>query len=169
MSKVAIVGDPSGTGTFTISAPNGNTDRTLVLPDEAGTVLTSASNLASLLTSGSVPLSVLSNSFAPNGYMDIGNMRINWLTLTTSATANTGAAPGPSYTVNAVVSYVAAFKSGTQPLVMATLVTEYHDVSHPGVSSNNYNNTQVQYLFSCYRAAGLQSRQVHIVAIGEKP
>ena len=39
MSKVAIVGDPSGTGTFTISAPNGNTDRTLVLPDEAGTVL----------------------------------------------------------------------------------------------------------------------------------
>ena len=46
MSKVAIVGDPSGTGTFTISAPNGNTDRTLVLPDEAGTVLTSASNVA---------------------------------------------------------------------------------------------------------------------------
>ena len=42
MSKVAIVGDPSGTGTFTISAPNGNTDRTLVLPDEAGTVLTTA-------------------------------------------------------------------------------------------------------------------------------
>ena len=43
MSKVAIVGDASGTGTFTISAPNGNTNRTLVLPDEAGTVLTSAS------------------------------------------------------------------------------------------------------------------------------
>lgn len=42
MSKVVIAGDASGTGTFTISAPNGNTDRTLVLPDEAGTVLTSA-------------------------------------------------------------------------------------------------------------------------------
>ena len=38
MSKVVIAGDASGTGTFTISAPNGNTDRTLVLPDEAGTV-----------------------------------------------------------------------------------------------------------------------------------
>ena len=51
MSKVAIVGDASGTGTFTISAPNGNTDRTLVLPDEAGTVLTSASGIpASQLT-----------------------------------------------------------------------------------------------------------------------
>ena len=42
MSKVVIAGDASGTGTFTISAPNGNTDRTLVLPDETGTVLTSA-------------------------------------------------------------------------------------------------------------------------------
>ena len=169
MSKIALSPNASGTGVFTIASPNGNTDRTLTLPDEAGTVLTDASNLASLLTSGSLPLSVLSNSFAPNGYMDIGNMRINWLTLTTSATANTGAAPGPSYTVNNVVSYVAAFKSGTKPLVMSTLVSDYHDVSHPGVSSNNHNNTQVQYLFSCYRAAGLQSRQVHIVAIGEKP
>ena len=54
MSKVAIVGDPSGTGTFTISAPNGNTDRTLVLPDEAGTVLTSAGVPASAMPAGSV-------------------------------------------------------------------------------------------------------------------
>ena len=40
MSKVAIQGNASGTGTFTIAAPNSNTDRTLTLPDEAGTVLT---------------------------------------------------------------------------------------------------------------------------------
>ena len=42
MSKVAIQGNASGTGTFTIAAPNSNTDRTLTLPDEAGTVLTRA-------------------------------------------------------------------------------------------------------------------------------
>jgi hypothetical protein len=41
MSKVSITGNASGTGTFTIAAPNSNTDRTLTLPDEAGTVLTS--------------------------------------------------------------------------------------------------------------------------------
>ena len=41
MSKVAITGNASGTGTLTIAAPNTNTDRTLTLPDEAGTVLTS--------------------------------------------------------------------------------------------------------------------------------
>lgn len=54
MSKVVIAGDASGTGTFTISAPNGNTDRTLVLPDEAGTVLTSAGVPSSAMPAGGV-------------------------------------------------------------------------------------------------------------------
>jgi len=40
MSKVAIKGNASGTGTFTLEAPNSNTDRTLVLPDSAGTIAT---------------------------------------------------------------------------------------------------------------------------------
>jgi len=43
MSKVVITGNASGTGDFTIAAPNSNTDRTLTLPDHAGTVLASAS------------------------------------------------------------------------------------------------------------------------------
>lgn len=47
MSKVAIKGNASGTGTFTLEAPNSNVDRTLTLPDEAGTVLTSASTIDS--------------------------------------------------------------------------------------------------------------------------
>jgi len=47
MSKVAIQGNASGTGTFTIAAPNSNTDRSLTLPDEAGTVLTSVSDIES--------------------------------------------------------------------------------------------------------------------------
>ena len=38
MSKVTIQGDANGTGIFTIASPNSNTDRTLVLPDEAGTI-----------------------------------------------------------------------------------------------------------------------------------
>jgi hypothetical protein len=45
MSKIALTPDASGTGTFTIAAPNSNTNRTLTLPDEAGTVLTNASNI----------------------------------------------------------------------------------------------------------------------------
>jgi len=46
MSKVAIKGADTGTGIFTLESPATNTDRTLVLPDEAGTVLTSASGVA---------------------------------------------------------------------------------------------------------------------------
>jgi len=38
MSKVVIQGNASGTGNFTIAAPNSNTDRTFNLPDAAGTV-----------------------------------------------------------------------------------------------------------------------------------
>jgi hypothetical protein len=41
MSRVAIEGNASGTGTLTIAAPNTNSDYTLTLPAEAGTVLTS--------------------------------------------------------------------------------------------------------------------------------
>lgn len=39
MSKIALTPNASGTGTFTIASPNSNTDRTLTLPDAAGTVL----------------------------------------------------------------------------------------------------------------------------------
>lgn len=43
MSKVVIQGDTNGTGVFTVASPNSNTDRTLTLPDEAGTIITSGS------------------------------------------------------------------------------------------------------------------------------
>jgi hypothetical protein len=39
MSNVVITGNASGTGDFTIAAPNSNTNRTLTLPDETGEVV----------------------------------------------------------------------------------------------------------------------------------
>ena len=45
MSKIALTPNSLGSGTFTIASPNSNTDRVLTLPDEAGTVLTSASDI----------------------------------------------------------------------------------------------------------------------------
>jgi len=50
MSKIALTPNASGSGTFTIAAPNSDTDRTLTLPDEAGTLLTTSSDV---LTSAS--------------------------------------------------------------------------------------------------------------------
>ena len=46
MSKIALSGSPTGTGVFTIESPSSNTSRTLTLPDEAGTVLTTTSGVA---------------------------------------------------------------------------------------------------------------------------
>jgi hypothetical protein len=62
LSRIALSGNASGTGTFTIASPNSNSDRTLNLPDNSGTVLTSASTVAAsqitgaLNASGSAPI-----------------------------------------------------------------------------------------------------------------
>jgi len=61
MSKIALKPNASGTGVFSLEAPNSNVDRTLNLPDEAGTVLTNVSDLEpqvkdSLNATGSAPV-----------------------------------------------------------------------------------------------------------------
>lgn len=58
MSKIALSGDASGTGTFTIASPNSNSNYTLTLPAESGTVLTTGSTTgisASALSTGTIP------------------------------------------------------------------------------------------------------------------
>jgi len=42
MSSIKLESNASGTGVFTIASPNSNTNRTLTLPDNTGTILTSA-------------------------------------------------------------------------------------------------------------------------------
>jgi len=52
MSKIALTGNASGTGTLTIAAPNTSTDRTLTLPDQTGTIITTAGGAAISGTTG---------------------------------------------------------------------------------------------------------------------
>jgi hypothetical protein len=58
MSKISLAPDASGTGIFTIASPNSNTNRTLTLPDDTGTIVTDSGNQAgsftTLNTSGAV-------------------------------------------------------------------------------------------------------------------
>jgi len=56
MSKVSITGNASGPGVFTIASPNSNSDRTLSLPDSAGTIATAESTLVQFNASGSAPV-----------------------------------------------------------------------------------------------------------------
>ena len=44
MSKITLEPNASGAGTFTLAAPNSNTNRTLTLPDEAGKILSTGNN-----------------------------------------------------------------------------------------------------------------------------
>ena len=57
MSNVALSGNASGTGTFTIASPNSNTDRTLTLPDATGTVQVSGNPISGTTGSFSGDLS----------------------------------------------------------------------------------------------------------------
>jgi len=61
MSKIALTGNASGTGVFTIASPNSNSDRTFNLPDASGVVLTDVSNIEAQVktatnASGSAPV-----------------------------------------------------------------------------------------------------------------
>lgn len=57
MSSIKLSPNASGTGAFTIAAPNSNTDRTLTLPDNTGTIITTGSTAGvsqTMLASGVV-------------------------------------------------------------------------------------------------------------------
>jgi hypothetical protein len=87
MSKVSLAGNASGTGIFTIASPNSNTDRTLTLPDNTGTVVTTGS------TAG-VSQAMLASNVAGNGPLLI-----------------TGSAPGisvPNVTTTVFTTYNAS-------------------------------------------------------------
>jgi hypothetical protein len=60
MSKIALSPNASGTGTFTVAAPNTNTDYTLTLPQGTGTVV--ANNVNSAIVSGTAVASTSGTS-----------------------------------------------------------------------------------------------------------
>ena len=61
MTKIAVAGPASGTGTFTLTTPVSSSDRTLTFPDSTGTVLNDQSNIEAQVktatnASGSAPI-----------------------------------------------------------------------------------------------------------------
>ena len=97
MSRVSLSGNALGTGTFTIASPNSNTDRTLTLPDQTGTLLTgsgalniNASAPTSSLTldaSGNLGVGTTSKLSGGIGGIDINRSSGAGLTLGTSGTS----------------------------------------------------------------------------------
>lgn len=54
MAKVKIQGNASGTGIFTVTAPNSSTDRTITLPDNTGALITNSDNFPAANLTGTV-------------------------------------------------------------------------------------------------------------------
>lgn len=77
MSKIALSGDASGTGTFTIASPNSNNNRTLTIPDASGTLaLQGGAGVGKVLqvvqaTSGSVGTTSTSYTDVTGGSLSI--------------------------------------------------------------------------------------------------
>ena len=89
MSQIALSPNPAGTGTFTIEAPNSNTNRTLSLPDATGTVFVSGQALSA--TTGSF-----------SGDVTLG-----------SSVLATPSGSAPSYTCRAWVNFNGTTSPGT--------------------------------------------------------
>ena len=62
MSKIALTPDASGTGTFTIAAPNSNTNRTSTLPDTSGTMFNQGNIVGTVSQSAGVPTGAIIES-----------------------------------------------------------------------------------------------------------
>lgn len=124
MSNITIAGNAAGTATFTVAAPATNTNRTLTLPDETGTVLTNQSAVSStqiaaaLNASGSAPIYACRAWVNFNG---IGTVAIR-------ASGNVS-----SITDNGVGDYTVNFTTAMQDANYALVAT----VSHNWVDVNS--------------------------------
>ena len=149
MSQVKITGNASGTGVLTISAPNTDTDRTLDLPDSAGTVATAESTLAQFNASGSAPV------YACRAWVDFngtGTVAIrgsgNVSSITDAGTGRyimnfTTAMQDANYAIACSTSYVASVTHMVHFVPGGADPNQHLAGSHRGETRRTDNNTNV--------------------------
>ena len=113
MSKISITPNPSGTGVFTISSPATSTDRTLTLPDEAGTIITTAGVPSSAMPAGSVLQVVQAvktdlQSISSSAYVDVSGLSVS--ITPSSATSKILVSVTTTYASSHATETYAAFK-----------------------------------------------------------
>ena len=152
MSKVAIQGNASGTGTFTIAAPNSNTDRTLTLPDEAGTVLTSTSsipvaNLDSAVGITGADMWRISTDFSPSNssFQIVPN---NWervdthgfSKIGTGMTESSGVFTFPSTGIWKITAHAGFYATSGNAYISVSIATTVDNGSNWNITAAKYNN-----------------------------
>ena len=109
MSKIALEGNASGTGTFTIAGPNTNTNYTITLPQETGTLVTTGVTTglnASALSTGTVAAARLGTA---------ENVQFGSLGVGTAASGTTGEIRATN-NVTAYYSSDRKFKENIKPI-----------------------------------------------------
>jgi hypothetical protein len=91
MSKIALEGNASGTGTFTIAGPNTNTNYTITLPQETGTLVTTG--VTTGLNGSAISTGVVAASVGGTGINSAGTTG-NVLTSNGTAWVSQAAAAG---------------------------------------------------------------------------
>jgi len=76
MSKIALTGNASGTGTLTIAAPNTNSDRTINIPDTAGDIILSEGAVTLNESGADVDFRVESDGNTAALFVDGGNNQV---------------------------------------------------------------------------------------------
>ena len=143
---VTINGDGSITGLSVGGLPNGTVDA-----DTLATNAVTSTKIADLFSSGSIT---------------IGGIRIQTGTVTTDSSASS---TSTSYGVSThqyrsqTVTGLSGFASA--PRVWASIATDYHEAQISGLHS--VTTSQFTVVYACSRAAGITSKQLSWLAIGE--
>jgi hypothetical protein len=143
-----------GTGVFTIATPNSNSDRVLTLPDEAGTVLTSASDLTAANLTGDVAAARITDALNASGSAPVYACRA-WVNFNGTGTVAIRASGNVSsitdngtgdYTVNFTTAmpdanYAVSWNSGSKSVTWGLPL--FVGLSGPG-NTDSHSTTQVR-------------------------
>ena len=151
MSKISLEPNASGAGTFTLAAPNSNTNRALSLPDEAGKLLSTGNNdPAEVFKQSNILGTVSESSGVPTGAIIEGGSNSNgefvkyadgtMICTRQNLTMNYRS----SNRMNATWSFPASFASGTKPATNLTLPT-FNSVNFLNVSGGNTGRMSVRH------------------------
>jgi hypothetical protein len=117
MSQILVQGGATGTGNVTILAPNTNTDRTISLPDNTGTVITTASS-GQVIPSGALPAGSILQVVSVND--------------STQYTFNSGSSnQNTYYNISGLVASITPKFSTSKILILADITA--------GQANNSYN------------------------------
>jgi hypothetical protein len=177
MSKISLEGNVSGSGTLTIAAPNTNSNFTLLLPTNTGTILTSGSAASSIPGNGSLTGADQWRQTTNTTVSANTTLTANWERVDSNGFGNIGAGMSESSGIFTFPStgywYVSfnlsIFKAGDARDVVGSIQVTLNNSSYTSVSSvdlgidqveadNTHNSGDCKYIFNITDTANQKLR-----------